>query len=82
MSKTDWERVRQMSDEEIDFSDIPPTTPEQMAMAVPLEQIFPEIVWTKRSFRIEYELTTDAGIPNGPPSVVCGQNPPPIGEPQ
>lgn len=30
-SETDWERVRNMKDEDIDFSDIPRTTPEMWA---------------------------------------------------
>ena len=33
ISETDWARVSAMSDEEIDFSDIPETTAQQMARA-------------------------------------------------
>lgn len=33
-SETDWERVRNMKDEDIDFSDIPPTTPEMWANGI------------------------------------------------
>ena len=33
ISETDWDRVSAMSDEEIDFSNIPETTAEQMARA-------------------------------------------------
>ena len=33
-SKTDWEALEKMTDEEIDFSDIPEITEEQMAKAV------------------------------------------------
>jgi uncharacterized protein (DUF4415 family) len=33
ISETDWDRVSAMSDDEIDFSDIPETTPEQRARA-------------------------------------------------
>ena len=33
-SETDWERVRNMKDEDIDFSDIPRLTPEMFANAV------------------------------------------------
>lgn len=44
MSKTDWGKVEQMTDEEIDFSDIPQATSEQMAKAVPLGRLFPELV--------------------------------------
>jgi len=31
---TDWERLRNMKDEDIDYSDIPPITPEMFANAV------------------------------------------------
>jgi uncharacterized protein (DUF4415 family) len=33
-SQTDWKRIDAMRDEDIDFSDIPPLTPEQFARAV------------------------------------------------
>ena len=33
-SKTDWERLEAMEDEDIDFSDIPEVTPEMFARAV------------------------------------------------
>jgi uncharacterized protein (DUF4415 family) len=33
-SKTDWKRLNAMRDEDIDYSDIPPTTPEQFAEAI------------------------------------------------
>lgn len=33
-SETDWERLRNMTDDDIDYSDIPPTTPEFWANAV------------------------------------------------
>jgi uncharacterized protein (DUF4415 family) len=33
-SETDWKRLRSMKDEDIDFSDIPPMTPEMFAKAV------------------------------------------------
>jgi uncharacterized protein (DUF4415 family) len=33
-SQTDWERLEAMSDEDIDFSDIPELTPEMFAKAV------------------------------------------------
>lgn len=56
MSKTDWERIRQMTDEEIDFSDIPEATPEQMARAVPLGQLFPELVYTQRVIALDDDV--------------------------
>jgi uncharacterized protein (DUF4415 family) len=34
ISQTDWERIHSMQDEDIDFSDIPEATEEQMAQAV------------------------------------------------
>jgi len=33
-SETDWERIRSMKDEDIDFSDIPRLTPEMFANAI------------------------------------------------
>ena len=33
-SETDWERLRNMKDEDIDYSDIPRTTPEMWAKGV------------------------------------------------
>jgi len=33
-SKTDWKRIDAMRDEDIDFSDIPPGTPEEFAKGV------------------------------------------------
>lgn len=33
-SETDWERVRNMRDEDIDFSDLPELTPEMFANAI------------------------------------------------
>ena len=33
-AETDWERVDKMRDEDIDYSDIPPTSPELFAKAV------------------------------------------------
>lgn len=33
-SETDWERIKNMGDEEIDFSDLPELTPEMFADAV------------------------------------------------
>ena len=56
MSKTDWERVRLMTDEDIDFSDIPPATPEQMAKAIPLGQMFPELVQTQYVVALDEDI--------------------------
>jgi hypothetical protein len=34
VSKTDWKRVDQMTDEQIDFSDLPEVPPEKLAQAI------------------------------------------------
>lgn len=52
-SRTDWDRLRTMTDEEIDYSDIPPLTSEFFARAklvLPdVVQLDPEIVvWFKQ----------------------------------
>lgn len=56
MSKTDWERVRRMTDEDIDFSEIPPATPEQMAKAVPLGKMFPELVHQQHMIALDEDV--------------------------
>jgi uncharacterized protein (DUF4415 family) len=38
-SKTDWERVKAMRDEDIDMTDEPVMTPEMWAHAVPLREL-------------------------------------------
>jgi hypothetical protein len=34
ISQTDWKRVDQMTDEQIDFSDLPEVLPEKLAQAI------------------------------------------------
>ena len=46
-----------MTDEEIDFSDIPPLTDEQLAAMQPLSEVFPDAVSTKT--RITIRLDAD-----------------------
>lgn len=41
-SKTDWERLANMRDEDIDLSNIPEITPEQFAKAKPFKEFFAE----------------------------------------
>ena len=41
-SQTDWERLENMKDEDIDLSDIPEITPEQFAKAKPTKEFFAE----------------------------------------
>lgn len=41
-SQTDWERLEEMSDEDIDFSDIPELTEEDFKRAKPSAQFFKE----------------------------------------
>ncbi|OUC16104.1 MAG: hypothetical protein B0A82_03305 [Alkalinema sp. CACIAM 70d] len=59
-SDTDWERVREMQDHEIDLSDIPETTPEQMTKAtfrvgrVPVERKQESVQLMIDSFVLEY----------------------------
>lgn len=56
-SMTDWARIHAMSDDEIDFSDIPQVTDEQMKRAV--HRIGGKIV-TKQKVRVNIYL--DAGV--------------------
>ncbi len=41
-SQTDWERLENMTDEDIDLSDMPEITPEQFAKAKPTKEFFAE----------------------------------------
>ena len=41
-SQTDWDRLETMTDDEIDYSDIPEITPEQFATAKPTKEFFAE----------------------------------------
>jgi uncharacterized protein (DUF4415 family) len=57
MSKTDFKRLDAMADEEIDFSDIPPLTDEQLSAMKPLRDVFPDAVQEK--VRITLRLDSD-----------------------
>ncbi len=57
MSKSDLAKLEQMSDEEIDFSDIPPLTDEQLAKMKPLRDVLPQAVPNK--VRITIRLDAD-----------------------
>ena len=57
MSKTDFKRFDAMTDEEIDFSDIPPLTDEQLSAMKPLRDVFPNAVQEK--VRITLRLDSD-----------------------
>lgn len=54
-SRTDWTRVRAMSDEDIDFSDSPEVTAEQFAKAIVREGLPP----APRKVQLTLRLDTD-----------------------
>jgi uncharacterized protein (DUF4415 family) len=59
--ETDWERLRNMTDEDIDYSDIPPWTDEMIARAtrggVPIEQPQRVSVYLRPSILKRYQDT-------------------------
>lgn len=57
MSKNDLIKLEQLTDEEIDFSDIPPLTDEQLAKMKPLREVLPQVVPNK--VRITIRLDAD-----------------------
>ena len=57
MSKTDFKRLAKMRDEDIDYSDIPPSTEEELAAMRPLREVFPDLVEKKK--RVTLELDTE-----------------------
>jgi uncharacterized protein (DUF4415 family) len=57
MSKTDFKRLDAMRDEEIDFSDIPPLTDEQLAAMRPLREVLPDAV--QKKVRITIPVDSD-----------------------
>jgi uncharacterized protein (DUF4415 family) len=57
MLKSDLAKLEQMTDEEIDFSDIPPLTDEQLAKMKPLREVLPQAVPNK--VRITIRLDAD-----------------------
>lgn len=46
MSETNWEKFDQLTDEDIDLTDNPPLTEEQMSAMRPLGEMFPELIQT------------------------------------
>jgi uncharacterized protein (DUF4415 family) len=57
MSKSDLKRIDNMTDEDIDFSDIPPLTDEQLSTMRPLSEVFPDII--PKKVRITIRLDAD-----------------------
>jgi len=57
MVKSDLAKLEQMTDEEIDFSDIPPLTDEQLSKMKPLREVIPQAVPNK--VRITIRLDAD-----------------------
>ena len=47
MSQTDLRKLDAMADEEIDFSEIPPLTDDQLSAMKPLREVFPDAVQEK-----------------------------------
>ena len=58
ISKSDLNRIDQMSDHEIDYSDIPPLTDEQLSAMKPLREVLPAVT----SDKISITLGLDADI--------------------
>lgn len=50
-SRTDWERIKNMTDDDIDFSDIPEPTDEQLATARHVKYCDNEIDYDKMPFK-------------------------------
>jgi uncharacterized protein (DUF4415 family) len=57
MSKSDLNKIDVMADEDIDFSDIPPLTDEQLATMKPLSEVFPDAI--QKKVRITIRLDSD-----------------------
>jgi uncharacterized protein (DUF4415 family) len=57
MSKSDLKRIDSMADEDIDFSDIPPLTDEQLSAMKPLSEVFPDAI--PKKVRITIRLDAD-----------------------
>jgi uncharacterized protein (DUF4415 family) len=57
MLNSDLDRINQMSEETIDYSDIPPLTVEQLGRMKPLRDVLPQVVSNKE--RITIRLDTD-----------------------
>ena len=57
-SETDWERVREMRDEDIDFTDLPEVTPEMFANAIVRKGFKPVPPKQQVTLRIDDEVIT------------------------
>ncbi len=57
MSKSDWVKFDTMTDEDIDYSDIPPLTNEQLQHMRPLGELLPQILANR--IQITMQLDTD-----------------------
>lgn len=55
-SLTDWDRLKSMTDEDIDFSDIPEITPEMFARAVVRDGLKVEPVKEQITLRIDSDV--------------------------
>ncbi len=55
--KSDLNRLDDMTDKEIDYSDIPPLTDEQLSEMKPFREVFP--VLGKRKSRVTIRLDSD-----------------------
>ncbi len=58
MLKSDWVRFDTMTDEDIDYSDIPPLTNEQLQHMRPLGEVLPQVL----SNRVQVTIQLDADI--------------------
>jgi uncharacterized protein (DUF4415 family) len=58
MPKSDFKRIDNMSDGDIDFSDIPPLTDEQLLAMKPLGEVFPDAIPQK----VRITIRLDANI--------------------
>lgn len=68
-SRTDWERVRSMKDEEIDYSDIPKTSQEFWEENLPISPVF-----SNEHFKqfFSFKSPTKTILMNPPPSLNAG----------
>jgi uncharacterized protein (DUF4415 family) len=55
-SKTDWARIDAMTDEDIDYSDAPPITPEMFARAIVRKGLKPVVRKKQITLRIDSDV--------------------------
>jgi uncharacterized protein (DUF4415 family) len=58
MYRDDWERTNDMTDKDIDYSDIPPLTDAQLAAMKPLREVLPRAVRNKVRITIRLDADT------------------------